>query len=247
MFGLSCMPPEFQLRMEELFRIPIGQGWLIVYIDDGLITSDSWEEHIWQIYIALRTLSLKKIRIAFEKSFFGYPELKYLGHKLNSITIGVDEGRVQAITDWATPRNRADIQSLLGFTGYHRMFIPHYAQIVHELQALVPQSAPWKWTEVEQQAFEAIKKALIEAVQLFYPDWTLPFIIYTDASILGLGAGLYQEQQIDGKSREVPIAFISRQLKGGEYRYGASQLECLAVIWMSWRSFTTTSMVLSLQ
>jgi hypothetical protein len=119
MFGLSCMPPEFQRRMEEFFRIPIGQGWLIVYIDDGLITSDSWQEHIWQIYVALRTPSLKKIRIAFEKSFFGYPKLKYLGQKLNSITIGFDEGRVQAITDWATPRNRADIQSLLGFTVYH--------------------------------------------------------------------------------------------------------------------------------
>jgi hypothetical protein len=111
MFGLSCMPPEFQRRMEEIFRIPVEQGWLIINIDDGLITSDAWQEHIWPIFMALCILQLKKNRIAFEKSFFGYPELQYPGYKLNSI--GVDKGRVQAIVNWDTPKNRADIQSYL--------------------------------------------------------------------------------------------------------------------------------------
>ena len=167
-------------------------------------------------------------RIGLRKTHFGYKELKYLGHKLNGITIALDDGRTLAIKDWAKPKTVKQLQSFLGFTGYHRSFIPHYAQIVRPLQILVPKDTSYIWGKEQDAAFEAVKNALIEAVKLTKPDFDKPFVVYTDASAAGLGAGLYQN--FVGKER--PIAFISRQLRGAEERYGATQLEALAVIWM---------------
>jgi hypothetical protein len=225
--GLSCMPAEFQRRIEKVFEDPILQKWLKIYIDDGLINSSSFETHLWKVFIVLRILSLLKLRVALKKCWWMFSSLKYVGYKLNGLTIAIADGRVQAIEQWETPTNRADVQSLLGHLGYHRPFIKNYAQIVAALQALLPANAEWKWGSEEELALSNAKKAMREAVELYYPQFNQPFFIYTDASQKGLGAGLYQEQN----NREVPLAFISRTLRKPELRYGATQLECLAVVW----------------
>lgn len=87
----------------------------------------------------------------------------------------------------------------------------------------------WKWTERHSAAVQELKDALCEAIVLYMPDFEKPFVVYTDASDVGLAASLYQE---DDKGIERPIVFISRKLKDTETRYGASNLECLAVVVM---------------
>ena len=71
----------------------------------------------------------------------------------------------------------------------------------------------------------------MSAPVLSLPDYTKEFLVYTDASFIGLGAALHQRREIDGKLQEVAICFISRTLRGAEMRYAATQLECLAVVW----------------
>ena len=227
-FGISSFPPEFQRRISDLFYQEIKDDWFRIYIDDGLINSEDFSTHLWQLFIVLRSLIQPGCRVALHKCFFGYPELHYLGHKLNGITIGLDDGRTAAIRLWAPPTNVKSLMSFLGFTGYHRNFIPKYAWIIHPLQELIPKAHPWDWGTAQQEAFQAIKDALINAVILHRPDFGKAFVVYTDASFVGIAAGLYQD--FDGT--ECPIAFISRQLRKGELRYGATQLECLAVVWM---------------
>ncbi|MBW0542682.1 hypothetical protein O181_082397, partial [Austropuccinia psidii MF-1] len=63
------------------------------------------------------------------------------------------------------------------------------------------------------------------------PDWKLPFKLYIDACGEGLGAALHQVQTVNDKPYEGPICFISRQIKPTEARYGASQMECLCLVW----------------
>jgi hypothetical protein len=79
--------------------------------------------------------------------------------------------------------------------------------------------------------FEELKKLLTTAPVLAQPDYSLPFILYIDACWDGLGAALHQEFLIDDTKTEKPIVFISRQIKKSEQRYGASQMECLALVW----------------
>ena len=72
---------------------------------------------------------------------------------------------------------------------------------------------------------------LTTAPVLFHPDPTQPYKLYVDASMEGLGATLHQVQIKDDLPFEGPVVFISRQLKETERRYGASQLECLCLVW----------------
>ena len=234
-FGIASMPSEFQMRIEELFASPILQRWFLVYIDDGLIASETFEAHLWQLHVILSILAISGCRIALKKCHFAVPEVKYLGHKLTGLTLSLDDGRVLAIKAWARPANRKNVQELLGFLNYHRNFIRGFSTIVRPLQALVPIAIPFAWGPEQEAAFEAAKQAMVDAVTLFKPDFgdeAKPFTVYTDASFAGLGAALYQTQLVDGISREVPICFISRKLGDTEQRYAATQLECLCVVWM---------------
>jgi hypothetical protein len=225
--GISCMPPEFQRRVQAIFHDPILQKWLKAYIDDCLVHAKSFGDALWFLFVSMSILVNHGIRVSFKKCWWMYSSIKYVGYKLNGLTIAIGDGRVRAILDWSRPGSKLDVQRLLGFLGYHRQFIKNYAQIVGPLQALVPLKADWQWTDVEEAAFEASKQALVDAVELHYPRFNEPFEAHTDASIQGLGAGLYQHQ--DGKL--VPLAFISRLLRDAEHRYGATQLECLCVVW----------------
>ncbi|MBW0570248.1 hypothetical protein O181_109963 [Austropuccinia psidii MF-1] len=81
------------------------------------------------------------------------------------------------------------------------------------------------------KAFESLRQALTTAPLLLIPDFKLPFKLHIDASGEGLGSSLHQVQIINDKPVEGPICFISRQIKPTESRYGASQMECLCLVW----------------
>lgn len=228
-FGLASFPGEFQSRMNKVFQVAIFASWLKAYIDDLLLHHRDWDAHLWGIYMVLHTLRLLGCHVKMKKAFFGFQELTYVGHKLNGLTLALEEGRVAAVRDWPTPTSRAQLRRFLGFTGYHQQFVPHYASICVPLTDLLSTSIEWKWSERHQKAVEDLKTALCNTIALYMPDFERPFIVYTDASDVGLAAGLYQA---DDQKVEHPIVFISRKLKDTEKRYGASNLECLAVVWM---------------
>ncbi|MBW0508803.1 hypothetical protein O181_048518 [Austropuccinia psidii MF-1] len=86
-------------------------------------------------------------------------------------------------------------------------------------------------TQERIQAYEKIRYALNNASLLLMTDWKLPFKLYIDTCAEGLGAVLHQVEFVDDKPYEGPICFISRQIKPTEARYGASQMECLCLVW----------------
>ncbi|MBW0549117.1 hypothetical protein O181_088832, partial [Austropuccinia psidii MF-1] len=81
------------------------------------------------------------------------------------------------------------------------------------------------------KAFKFLRQALTTAPLLLMPDFKPPFKLYIDASRDGLGAALQQVQILNDKPVKGPICFISRQIKPTESRYGASQMECLFLVW----------------
>ncbi|MBW0530651.1 hypothetical protein O181_070366 [Austropuccinia psidii MF-1] len=121
--------------------------------------------------------------------------------------------------------------SFLGFSSYYRQRLKDFAILAKSLYGICDQQTVFEMTQERIKAYENIRKAITEAPLLLMPDWNIPFKFYTDAFGDGLGTALHQVQIIDHKPREGPVCYISRQIKPTEARYGASQMECLCLVW----------------
>ncbi|MBW0594135.1 hypothetical protein O181_133850 [Austropuccinia psidii MF-1] len=128
-------------------------------------------------------------------------------------------------------QNKKEIQSFSGFSGYYRQHIKDFVSIARPLYKLCDKDTVFEMTVDRVKAFESLREALTTAPLLLMPDFKLPFKLYIDASGDLLGAALHQVQIINDKPVEGPICFISRQKKPTEARYGASQMECLCLVW----------------
>ncbi|MBW0550529.1 hypothetical protein O181_090244 [Austropuccinia psidii MF-1] len=129
------------------------------------------------------------------------------------------------------PQNKKEIQSFLGFAGYYRQHIKDFASIARPLYKLCDEDTVFEMTFDRVKAFESLRQGLTTAPLLLMPDLKLPFKLYSDASGDGLSAALQQVQIINDKPVRGPICFISRQIKPTVARYGASQMECLCLVW----------------
>ncbi|MBW0564245.1 hypothetical protein O181_103960 [Austropuccinia psidii MF-1] len=124
------------------------------------------------------------------------------------------------------------MKSFLGFASYYRNHIKRFAHITSSLYKLCSKDVVFEITKERRDAYERIKHELTNAPVLILPDFELPFKLYIDAACSqGLGAALHQRQIVNGEPREGVICYISRQLKDSEARYGATQTECLCLVW----------------
>jgi hypothetical protein len=166
--------------------------------------------------------------------------VKYLGHTISAEGVSCDQDKVEVIKNWPKLNTATDVRRFLGFASYFRRFICGFAKIAGPLHELVTQALKDSkkktvditrlWTERHQTAFDTLKAALSSAPVLAFADFTLPFILETDASNDGLGAILSQEQ--DGRKRV--IAYASRRLRPTEQNdmnYSSMKLEFLAMKW----------------
>ncbi|MBW0477310.1 hypothetical protein O181_017025 [Austropuccinia psidii MF-1] len=124
------------------------------------------------------------------------------------------------------------MQSFLGFSSYYRNHIRNFAHITGSLYRLCSKDVVFQITKERRDEYERIKHELTHAPVLILPDFELPFKLYIDAACSqGLGAALHQRQIGNGEPREGVIFYISRQLEDSEARYGATQTECLCLVW----------------
>ncbi|MBW0509991.1 hypothetical protein O181_049706 [Austropuccinia psidii MF-1] len=208
-FGIKNEPSHYQRMMNTIFTHELSEGWLIIYIDDIIICSETWQLYLDRLSLVLRKILQVNMKISLKKCNFGFHELNSLGHVVSELSLGVDKNKVVAVLLKKCLRTKKEIMSFLGCD----------QQTVFEI------------TQEGIQAYKKIKHALTGAPFLLIPDWKLPFKPYIDACGEGLGAALHQVQIVNDKPYEGPICFISRQLKHTEARYGASQMECLCLIW----------------
>ena len=125
--------------------------------------------------------------------------MKFLGHIVGKDGIKVDPEKIEVVRNWQQP---TDVADLGGLANYFRKFIQGYSSLVAPLTDLLRKQTWWKWSIKEQAAFEHLKESLCTAPVLAHPDWTKPFELISDASLLGTGAVLLQEGR--------PIAFTSK-------------------------------------
>ena len=224
-FGLCNAPSTFQRLMQRILSPVLGRT-AYCFIDDILIFSKTFEDHLKDLREVLGLIAKAGLKISPEKCSFARSELEYLGHKIGAEGIAVDEGKVAAIHQIRPPRTPRQMRSFLGMANYYRRFVPHFSEIAMPLTLLTKKNQKFVWTEAQQKAFDTLKTALVESPILRYPDFSIQFQLHCDASDTALGGVLMQK--VDGVDH--PIAYYSRKFNDAEGRYSVSEKEALAIV-----------------
>ena len=188
-FGLTNAPAVFMDLMNRIFRLYLDR-FVVVFIDDILIYSKDETEHAEHLRIVLQTLRDKQLYAKFSKSEFWLREVGFLGHIVSGDGIRVDPSKISAIVDWKPPKNVTEVKSFLGLAGYYRRFVNGFSIIAAPITRLLRKDVKFEWTEDCQQSFEELKKLLTEALVLIQPESGKEFVVYSDASLNGLGCVL---------------------------------------------------------
>lgn len=225
-FGLKTSPAIFQRILSNILRKHKLTNFAVNYIDDILIFSESFLEHINHLTQLLEAIMKEGFRLKFTKCTFASQLVKYLGHIIQNNTIRPLKDNLIAIRNFPVPKIQKNIRQFLGKINFYHEYIPRSAIILDPLHNLLGKGQNFIWSEDCQKAFEKIKNLLCSQPILEIFDRDLPINLYTDASLQGIGAVLKQTQS-DGK--EKPVAYFSKKLNEAQKRKKAIYLECLAI------------------
>jgi len=207
--------------MNYVFRLHL-RDFVVVYLDDILIYSKTEEEHRRHVRIVLDILRKEKFFACVDKSTFAQQECKFLGHIIGKDGVKVDPRKIEAVENWPIPKDQHQVRSFLGLANYFRRFIQGFSTLAAPLSALTKASVAYEWTPKCHEAFEGIKHALTHAPVLVSPDSSKHFTVVCDASLVGVGGVLLQDER--------PVAFESRKLSPAELNYTTGEQELLAVV-----------------
>ena len=141
-----------------------------------------------------------------------------------------DPKKTDAIRNYPRPMTISQLKSFLGLAGYYRKFIKNFAERAHALTMLTRKNNPWKWAQEEEEAFQFLKKCLINPPILRYPNFSREFLIHSDASGYGVGSVLSQIHTENGEEKEVVIAYASRHLSDVEKNWSTIEKEAYAIV-----------------
>ena len=229
-FGLTNAPTIFMDLMNRVFKEYLDQ-FVVVFVDDILVYSRTAEKHAQHLWIMLQTLREHQLYAKKEKCDFWLPEVKFLGHVVSKEGISVDPAKIEVVLNWARPRNVCEIRSFLGLAGYYRRFVEGFSRLAAPMTRLSQKGVRFDWTDACEEAFQLLKERLTTSPVLVVPTGGVRYVVYTDASRLGLGCVLMQEGRV--------VAYGSRQLKTHEQNYPTHDLELATIVFALkiWRCY----------
>ncbi|MBW0507091.1 hypothetical protein O181_046806 [Austropuccinia psidii MF-1] len=218
-FCIENAPSHYQRMMNTIFPTELFEGWLIIYIDDIIIFSDSWSLHLERLARVLDKVMGVNMKISLKKCIFGFEELKALGHIVSGLSLAIDKNQVAAILLKPIPQNKKEMISFLGVFSYYRQNLKDFEILARSLYIICHQQTVFEMTQESIEAYKKIMKALTEAPLLLIPDWNIDFKLYIDPCGDGLGEALHQVQIIDEKPIEGQVCYIAIQIKPKEAGY----------------------------
>ena len=199
-------------------------GKMLMYMDDLIVLGRTQSEHLANVREALTLMRTHKLYGNVRKCCWMQRECKFLGHVVSAAGIRMDPDKISTVRDWPLPKDATQLRQFLGFANFFRKFICGMASMCAPLHDLTHRSVHFgdAWTEAHTAAFEALREALTSPPLLRLPDFAKDFTIISDASLLGTGAVLLQEEQ--------PIAYTSKKFTPAERNWTTTEQECFGVV-----------------
>ena len=235
-FGFKNIPQDFQRIMDNIFE---DLDFVTVYLDDIVIGSSSYADHVRHVKAVIAKLNEVNMRLSPKKLKLAHDQIIVIGNKVSRDGVTVAIEKLEKMEHWKGPvKTLKQLQQRLGFTNYFREFCPLYSKLMAPLEELRTQGKI-EWTKEHDLILNKFRDILNEQVMISYPDFSKPLIVATDASKFGLGCVVFQlvgpnddqttvEEIIQSEKRY--IRFASRALTSSERNYGAPQRELLGVL-----------------
>ena len=223
-FGMKNSPATFQRLVNNVI---CGLDGCDAYIDDVIIYSDSWSDHLQRIRKFFDRLSTAKLTVNLAKTEFCHATVTFLGHLVGQGQVKPLEAKVNAISEFPVPKCKRQLMRFLGMAGYYRKFCKNFSGIAEPLTNLLKKSTKFKWNDKCQDAFDRLKAILKSAPVLLAPDFDKCFKLAVDASDVGIGAVLLQE---DNNGIDHPVCYFSKKFNKHQKNYSTIEKECLALI-----------------
>lgn len=145
-FHLTNIPSSLQSLMNDLFH-PYLQRFILVFFNDILVYSKTWEYHLSHLQIFLTIFETNQLRAKKTKHKFGVSKVDYLGHVIFDQRVSIDPTKIKTIREWTTPTSTQGIHGFLGLARYYLKFIHHIGSIDAPLTQLLTKEG-FKWKEV---------------------------------------------------------------------------------------------------
>ncbi|GBG70458.1 hypothetical protein CBR_g6586 [Chara braunii] len=198
---------------------------VIVYMDDILVYSSSYEGHVQHIEWALHALQDAGFKVALEKCQFFLTTISFLGHVVTEKGL---QQKMAVVRDAPVPTTITQVRAFLGLASYYRRFIKGFTAIAGPLTNLLRKDQPLIWTSECDQAFSTLKVALISTPVLIRPDPEKPFVLITDWQPEVISAILAQVGQ---SGLERVVEYASKSVPACKCNYAAPTGECYVALW----------------
>jgi hypothetical protein len=221
--GISSASEVFHKKLEQIVQ---GLEGVRVYIDDIITWGSNEQEHDRRLLALLQRLSDANLVLNFQKCEFKVKQLTYLGEVISDSGCSPDPAKIQAIRDMPVPRDKHDVQRLLGMVNFLNRFIPNLSSHTRHMRSLLQKDTIWNWAHEHQKEWESLKEFIAKDCNLAFFDSSKPIKLSNDASKGGLGCCLLIFT--DGCWK--PVAYASRGMTRCERNYAQIEKELLAVV-----------------
>jgi hypothetical protein len=198
-FGWQNGPPEFQRAMQGILS-PFLWIFTLVYIDDIVVYSKSFEDHLKHVDLVLKAIVLSGLTLVPPKCHLGYRSIVVLGNIVSRLGLSTHHKKLKAIWELEAPTDRKKLKTFLGLAVYFSVYIPYFSWMANPLfKNLRQKDSTYMWTDTHQKCFKFIKLALVSAPVQGHPEPGQAYHLYTDASDYAIAGALQQIQFISIK------------------------------------------------
>lgn len=221
-FGLASVPAAFQRMMQRILE---GIPGVVVYLDDILVHGKTIKEHDERLEMTLKRIRESGMTLN-EKCIIRAPEIDFVGYSIGPNGIRPTVDNLRAIEALPEPTTITQIKSVLGTASFYMRCVPRFSTITEPIRRLLKSDTKFEWGSEQKEAFETMKREIVEAKPLALFDHEKEIVVSTDASNVGVGATLLPKHS-DG---ERPVAFASSALNETQQRYSTGEKEALACV-----------------
>ncbi|CAN0088195.1 unnamed protein product, partial [Heterosigma akashiwo] len=220
-YGIKFATDAFQFGVENHFYEFLHKA-MSIYVDNMLVYANTRRQHAKDLKDIFQRCGDGNLKLRLEKCVFGVEELRTLGFIVRKGSITVDPIKLQILKNAPIPTTPKELKSFLGLANYFRAYLPYLAHAAAPLYNLTHRSDDdFHWTDVEDRAYEKVKKLLERELMLHAFDETKDIHVYVDASKVAIAGVILQEGKL--------ISSVSRTLSKPERKWHIIELEALAV------------------